>query len=1016
MSSKLNPRNLLILAVLLILAGVPTALLVSSHSGSNHSLTPSPIKQPVTGDPQIGIDCGLGATQAVLNGTGYPVASSETGAFQTLPNCTWVGDLGITAGLANDGTNEPLVTDQDETFTTVNTVIGGGFTVDIVYLQNATSTVNGFDITVSWNTNVLRAVEFDQSGLPWFAQGPFTASVSGIDNKAGTARLEQVIGPQLPGDFVFFRIRFDVVGVGTSGLTILNDLISNPGVVVHGHVSGAFDSETFFDSGHTLNWVASFTNSTPIVPGVADSFTATVTGGVGALSYAWQFDGTTNAAFVSEAAGNPVTITIPTATQTGTKIILRVTDSATPTPNVIFVVLHLSLTVNVLGLRTFATGAPQTFTGAWLGGFPPYTGNWRFCPGVLPTVASVDCTTPAPTIASQPGQTNPRTVTYTRAGVYTNTLKITDTASPVLGSASSVTYTYFVNVTGALQAYTLTLSSNATTDVTFKPVLFTVTAAYSSGYTPSLRSSTIAVRFLFGDGSFALSTITMATGGANTTSVTHSYLSGGSPIAFVTGQESAASAISAIQEASNRITETIIPPVIPSFTWNPPSPTAGQTVTFTATGTGGTSPYTFSWDFNDSSTGAGNPVTHVFATAGKFNVTVAATDSGTTFLQQIGKTTIQVQVGPATGITADFTFSPTSPTVGQAVTFTATASGGSGPLTYSWKFGDGTTGTGTSIMHTYNAKGSFSVVLNVTDSSTPVKFAVATHTATVTPLALVVGITGPTTGTVGTAVTFTAAASGGTTAYSFAWTATGGTPASGTGASFSTTYNVKGTRTVSVIVTDANAKTASASATITIAPLTLGVTIAGPTTGSSGTAVTFTATVTGGTTPYSFAWTATGGSPASGTGVSFTTTYTVTTTTTFTVSVTATDGNAATATASTTISISPTIVAPTVTMSCPATGTVGSAVACTATGSGGVTPYSFAWTATGGTPAGGSGASFSTTYSVKGSKTINVVLTGSHHCRSNNGHSGCSRHIHGDRLRRDNILHVCMDCYRWDTC
>src|SRR6266568_1821066 len=828
--NKNGARFVPVASVILLLA--LTSLLVPSLYNFNVNdhmrghRTPAQLP-PFPQETKIGIGCGLGSTAAALNGTTFPVAPSETGAFETLPNCTWVGDVGTHSGAASDGTTEPLVTDQDETFSTISTKIGGGFTADIVYLQNATSTVNGFDITVSWNTNVLRAVEFDQSGLPWFAQGPFTASVS-----------------------------------------------------------GAFDSETFFDSGHTLNWVASFTNSTPIVPGVADSFTATVTGGVGALSYAWQFDGTTNAAFVSEAAGNPVTITIPTATQTGTKIILRVTDSATPTPNVIFVVLHLSLTVNVLGLRTFATGAPQTFTGAWLGGFPPYTGNWRFCPGVLPTVASVDCTTPAPTIASQPGQTNPRTVTYTRAGVYTNTLKITDTASPVLGSASSVTYTYFVNVTGALQAYTLTLSSNATTDVTFKPVLFTVTAAYSSGYTPSLRSSTIAVRFLFGDGSFALSTITMATGGANTTSVTHSYLSGGSPIAFVTGQESAASAISAIQEASNRITETIIPPVIPSFTWNPPSPTAGQTVTFTATGTGGTSPYTFSWDFNDSSTGAGNPVTHVFATAGKFNVTVAATDSGTTFLQQIGKTTIQVQVGPATGITADFTFSPTSPTVGQAVTFTATASGGSGPLTYSWKFGDGTTGTGTSIMHTYNAKGSFSVVLNVTDSSTPVKFAVATHTATVTPLALVVGITGPTTGTVGTAVTFTAAASGGTTAYSFAWTATGGTPASGTGASFSTTYNVKGTRTVSVIVTDANAKTASASATITIAPLTLGVTIAGPTTGSSGTAVTFTATVTGGTTPYSFAWTATGGSPASGTGVSFTTTYTVTTTTTFTVSVT----------------------------------------------------------------------------------------------------------------------------------
>src|SRR6266581_8783562 len=356
MYRRVFAKKFALLGIILVLLAIGGLLTASHNALPSSSSAPKATKQPVpSGDPQIGIDCGLGASQAVVNGTGYPVASSETGAFQTLPNCTWIGDLGNYVGTP-DGTNEPLVTDQDETFTTVNTVIGGGFTVDIVYLQNATSTVNGFDITVSWNTNVLRAVEFDQSGLPWFAQGPFTASVSGIDNKAGTARLEQVIGPQLPGDFVFFRIRFDVVGVGTSALTISNDLISNPGVVVHSHVSGAFDSETFFDAGHTLNWVASFTNSTPIVPGSPNSFTATVTGGVGALSFAWQFDSSNTVAFVSQAAGNPVTITIPTATQVGTRITLRVTDSAPTAPNVIFLVQRLGLTVNVGGPRTFATG------------------------------------------------------------------------------------------------------------------------------------------------------------------------------------------------------------------------------------------------------------------------------------------------------------------------------------------------------------------------------------------------------------------------------------------------------------------------------------------------------------------------------------------------------------------------------------------------------------------------------------------------------------------------------------
>src|SRR5260370_370396 len=74
----------------------------------------------------------------------------------------------------------------------------------------------------------------------------------------------------------------------------------------------------------------------------------------------------------------------------------------------------------------------------------------------------------------------------------------------------------------------------------------------------------------------------------------------------------------------------------------------------------------------------------------------------------------------------------------------------------------------------------------------------------------------PSSGTVGTAVTFTATGSGGTAPYTFSWTAIGGNPASGTGASFTTTYTTKGSKTVSVTITDSNARTATASATIAI--------------------------------------------------------------------------------------------------------------------------------------------------------------------------------------------------------
>src|SRR4029077_11868801 len=158
---------------------------------------------------------------------------------------------------------------------------------------------------------------------------------------------------------------------------------------------------------------------------------------------------------------------------------------------------------------------------------------------------------------------------------------------------------------------------------------------------------------------------------------------------------------------------------------------------------------------------------------------------------------------------------------------------------------------------------------------------------------------------------------GGTAPYTFAWTATGGSPASGTGASFTVSYAVKGTYTVNATVTDSNAKKAFALATIVISPLALADTVSGPATGTVGTAVTFTAAATGGTAPYTFSWTAVGGSPASGSGASFTTTYNVKGS--YTDNATVTDSNAKKAFKLATIVISPLALADTV--SGPTTGT-----------------------------------------------------------------------------------------------
>src|SRR6266581_3056311 len=64
-----------------------------------------------------------------------------------------------------------------------------------------------------------------------------------------------------------------------------------------------------------------------------------------------------------------------------------------------------------------------------------------------------------------------------------------------------------------------------------------------------------------------------------------------------------------------------------SFTFSPSSPTTGQTITFTASASGGASPYTFTWGFGDGRSATGSPTTHVYSTSGAYTVTLTTSDS-----------------------------------------------------------------------------------------------------------------------------------------------------------------------------------------------------------------------------------------------------------------------------------------------------------------------------------------------------------------------------------------------------
>src|SRR5437879_10375688 len=70
------------------------------------------------------------------------------------------------------------------------------------------------------------------------------------------------------------------------------------------------------------------------------------------------------------------------------------------------------------------------------------------------------------------------------------------------------------------------------------------------------------------------------------------------------------------------------PTLSASFTYSPPSPQTGQTVSFTGSASGGTSPYSYSWSFDDGSTGTGWSAKHAYSSAGTLAVALTVKDNG----------------------------------------------------------------------------------------------------------------------------------------------------------------------------------------------------------------------------------------------------------------------------------------------------------------------------------------------------------------------------------------------------
>jgi PKD repeat protein len=967
----------------------------------------------------VGIDCGLGSTQATLDPiTTVPIADGTLD-----PSCSWVGDVDITAG-APDGIIDPLVSDNPSS---VPAGTGGGFTVD-VRATGLTQNINGFDVSLSYDTRYLDGMLLDQTGLVFgdSANQPFIL-VKSIDRSTGIIRMAEVLlTGGATGDVTLFRVRFDVVGVGSGNLDIFDDTLTEPQAVPHKTLDGSIESVSFYDPSVSLGWGVSWVFSpSPEVPGSPLTLTATaVCTGCGTLSYSWDTN-SNGAADTGEPTGNPATISPPHP------IIHRVTLTVSDGSNTVMAVRRLPLTAAVEGPSTIAVNTEGIWTGRWLGGIPTYTGPWRFCPGTA-TVTTV-CHRPAPTVPATQGQTNTQTLNqltaplgaYHFAGVYTNTLRITDStriAAPQLGPNDvQVTATFLVEVTGTPQAYTITVSNPAKAD-SGQSVSFTATMRYATTYPTGFRSSSFNLVFDFGDGA----TSAASASGCSTTeppatpctaSASHVYTVAAATSfnVKVTAQETAPAAVSKIQEVgtSSIIINPPAAPLVPDFTFDPSNPTAGKPVTLTDVTTGGTQPYTLAWDFGDSSAvGSGSPVSHAYAAKGSYSVSLSVTDSAA----RTASVTKTVVVTPQP-LTVTVACPDAGLTAGKPFTCDVSATGGTSPYS----------GTGLQSV-VFPVKGTYTVSFTVTDAN--LASASGSDSVIIAPQVLVVTVACPQSGlTAGKPFNCDVSATGGSSPYegtgsqsavlavkgtytvSFTVTdanaasatgsdtvvidaqplmatvvcpdagltsgkpficeasATGGTsPYSGTG-SQEAVFPTKGTYAVSFTVTDANGITATGSDTVVIdpQPLVAGFTFSPPAP-LTGETVTFTASVSEGTGPYVFSWNFGDGSPA---GSGNPATHVYNSQGSFTAILTVTDANGASATDQRAVSVGGALAAD-FTFTTPAT--AGKPVTFTAQPSGGAPPYTFLWNFGDGSPT-ESGSPVSHTYAVKGSYSVTLTVT-----------------------------------------
>lgn len=241
--------------------------------------------------------------------------------------------------------------------------------------------------------------------------------------------------------------------------------------------------------------------------------------------------------------------------------------------------------------------------------------------------------------------------------------------------------------------------------------------------------------------------------------------------------------------------------------------------------------------------------------AGTHEVTLNVTAMGSDEVEPASRLFSYQFTSAGTALAASPSADVTTVNAPGQVNFTANAVGGTGPYSYAWTFGDGTTGSGASPSHTYTSTGTYRAGVTVTDHYGRVASG-QTSDITVTPPFQATISASATSGTAPLTVDFTSSTSYGQSPYTYLWRFGDGTTS--TEARPAHIYETPGTYDAGLTITDSRGKAAASSnvrVTVTARP-DLEVTIsASATSGNYPLTVHFTSAVENATGTIGYEWT-----------------------------------------------------------------------------------------------------------------------------------------------------------------